>query len=426
MAERLGIERPNAMQMAVWASPERHLVLLSPTGSGKTVAFAGLLMSRLARPCGKVQALILAPTRELVLQIHEVVRKLAVGYKVSAFYGKHSVADETETLSVAPDIAVATPGRLLDHIRRGRISLDDVSAVIIDEYDKCLELGFHDEMKRICAHARGVKDVVLTSATPIAEMPPFLDMTGAATIDYGGSSPRSRMQIALVESPARDKLQTLVDLLESLDDGKVIVFVNHRESAERVHSALKERRLPVGLYHGALEQQQRDSAIIRFNNGSTPILVSTDLGSRGLDIDAVSAVVHYHMPTSAEAWTHRNGRTARVDATGQVYVIASEADTIPEYVAYDRTYNPTGHSGNPIRSRMATVYVNAGRKEKVSKGDIVGFLTKDAGLRASEIGRIDLRDHCAYVAVPKAMLPTIHAIPSPKIKGKRVRLSKFD
>lgn len=423
--QRLGIERPNAMQIAVWASGAPHLVLLSPTGSGKTLAFGGLLLKRLSTPRNYPQALILAPTRELVLQIHEVVRRLATGYKVSAFYGKHSVADETATLAVAPDIVVATPGRLLDHIQRGRIDLSGVAALVIDEFDKCLELGFHDEMKRICRSLTRLKNVVLTSATPIDEMPAFLDMTDAEVVDFAGTSPRTRMQIALIESPSRDKLQTLDDLLRSLDNGKVLVFVNHRESAERLYDALKARRLPVGLYHGGLEQLDRDSAIVQFNNGSTPILIATDLGSRGLDIDAVSAVVHYHLPSSAETWVHRNGRTARVDATGNVFVIVSEADTIPDYVAYDRRYNPTAHSDNPIRSTTATVYVNAGRKEKISKGDIVGFLTKDAGLEASQIGRIDLRDHCAYVAVPKAALAAVYGVSAPKIKGKRVRLSKF-
>lgn len=424
--ERLGIAVPNAMQIATWASDARHLVLLSPTGSGKTIAFAGALLKRLDVARNYPQAVILAPSRELVLQIHEVVRRLATGYKVSAFYGKHSVADEVDTLAIAPDIIVATPGRLLDHIRRDRVDVAGVRTLVIDEYDKCLELGFHDEMKRICAPMRRVENVILTSATPISEMPEFIDMNGEEVIDYSDNgSPRARMQIARVESPARDKLQTLVDLLRSMPNGKVIVFVNHRESAERVYEALRKERIPVDLYHGGLEQLDRDSAIVKFNNGSTPVLVATDLGSRGLDIEAVNSVVHYHLPGSPEAWVHRNGRTARVDAEGQVYVITSEADNIPDYVVWDRDYNPTGHSDDPLKANMATVYINAGRKEKISKGDIVGFLTKDGGLEGSQIGRIDLRDHCAYVAVPKAMLNVIYGIPQPKIKGKRVKLSKF-
>ncbi len=427
ISRRLGIAEPNAMQQAVWSSRAGRLVVLSPTGSGKTVAFAGAVLRRLLPPCGDVQALVLAPSRELVLQIAEVMRRVCEGYKTAALYGKHSMADETATLSVVPDIIVATPGRMLDHLNRHTVDIAGLRILVIDEYDKALEMGFHDEMRRICAHIRKPATVILTSATRLQEMPRFIDMGEAEIVDFSSASdPRSRTNIARVESPARDKLQTLVDLLRSLSDDKVIVFVNHRESAGRVYERLRAEGLPVGLYHGALEQIDRERAVIQLNNGSTPILVATDLGSRGLDIDAVGTVVHYHLPGSAEVWMHRNGRTARVDAAGNVYVITSEADDIPDYVVWDRDYNPTGRSDSPIRRTMATLHVNAGRKEKISRGDIVGFLCNNAGLEASEIGKIDLRDHASYVAVPRKCLPTVAAIAAPKIKGRRVRVTKFE
>lgn len=428
ISERLGIDRPNAMQQAVWASQARRLVVLSPTGSGKTVGFMGAVLERLDNPRQTTQALILAPSRELVLQIFEVARKMARGYKVVAFYGKHSMDDEVASLSVTPDIIVATPGRMLDHLQRQTANVQTVSTLVIDEYDKALELGFHEEMRKICRRLPNVKNVILTSATAIKEQPDFIDMAGAETIDFaaGAKDLRSRLQIVHVESPARDKLQTLEDLLLSLDNGKAIVFVNHRDAAERVYQRLKEAKLPVGLYHGGLEQIDREGAVIQFNNGSTPILVSTDLGARGLDIDAVNYVIHYHMPPSPEAWTHRNGRTARVDATGEVYVISSEGENIPDYVVWDRDYNPTAHSDKPIKRTAATIYINSGRKEKISRGDIVGFLTKDAGLEGQQIGKIDLRDHASFVAVPPQALNQIFALPAPKIKGKRVKISKFN
>jgi len=423
---RLGIVAPNAMQLAVWACDAQRIVVLSPTGSGKTVAFAGAMLQRMSQSCGSVQAVILAPSRELVLQISEVVRRMCVGYKVVALYGRHSMADEVAALGVTPDIIVATPGRMLDHLQRHTADLSNLAIIVIDEYDKALEMGFHDEMRRICARMR-IRHAILTSATAIAEMPGFIDMSGAETIDFSSSaSPRSRTNIARVESPARDKLRTLADLLHSLPDGKVIVFVNHRESAERVYEYLRSDGLPVGLYHGGLEQVDRERAVIQLNNGSTPVLVATDLGSRGLDIDAVGTVIHYHMPGSKEVWTHRNGRTARVDAEGSVYVITSEADNIPDYVVWDRDYNPTAHSDNPIRRAMATLHINAGRKEKISRGDIVGFLINNVALEAAQIGRIDLRDHVAYVAVPRSCLGTVAALQSPKIKGRRVRITKFE
>lgn len=425
--EKLGIASPNAMQTAVWASDASRLVVLSPTGSGKTVAFGGALLKRLAPARGYTQALILAPSRELTLQIHETIRKMATGYKVVAFYGKHSMEAEVASAAVTPDIIVATPGRLLDHLKRGTVDLGRCSALVVDEYDKALELGFYDEMSRICRRIPALRNVILTSATPIAQMPDFLDMRSAETVDFSAAARglRERLQIVRVESPVRDKLQTLEDLLRSLPQGKVMVFLNHRDAAERVYGALKKAGLPAGLYHGGLEQLDREGAVIKFNNGSTPILVSTDLGARGLDIDAIDAVVHYHMPPSAEAWTHRNGRTARVDATGSVYVITAEGENIPEYVVWDRDYNPTAASEQPINSSVATLYINAGRKDKISRGDIVGFLTKDAGVPGPQIGKIDLRDHAAFAAVPSVLMPAILGITQPKIKGKRIRLSQF-
>lgn len=427
VADRLDIARPNPMQLDVWASDASRLIVLAPTGSGKTVAFVGAMLRRLQPPRQYTQALILAPSRELVLQIFEVTRKMCTGYKVSAFYGKHSMEEEKASLAVAPDIIVATPGRMLDHLKRNNLTLDRCSTLVVDEYDKALELGFHDEMSRICRRLKAVKNVILTSATPLAEMPDFIDMRGAQTIDYAAQAAdvRRRMQTVRVESPVRDKLQTLVDLLNSLPQGKVIVFVNHREAAERVYNALKGLHMPAALYHGGLEQIDREGAVIQFNNGSAPILVATDLGARGLDIDSVGTVVHYHLPSTPEAWTHRNGRTARVDATGTVYVITADGENIPDYVEWQRDYCPTGTSDDPIRRTAATLYINAGRKEKISRGDIVGFLTKDAKLDGSEIGKIDLRDHASYVAIPPQALNAVFGLPTPKIKGKRVRLSKF-
>lgn len=161
------------------------------------------------------------------------------------------------------------------------------------------------------------------------------------------------------------------------------------------------------------------------NNGTTPILISTDLGSRGLDISGgVDAVVHYHLPLSAEAWTHRNGRTARVDASGTVYVITAEGENIPDYVEWDRDYYPSGKNTNPIKPTAATLYFNVGKKEKISRGDIVGYLIAKGALDAGEIGRISLRDHCALVAVPPAKAREVTAaLASQKIKNTRVKVT---
>lgn len=429
ISARLGISELNEMQRSMANIPLKGVItLLAPTGSGKTIAFAIPLLKNLKPSAGQVQAVIMAPSRELVLQIADVIRPIATGLKTVAFYGGHAMQEEVNSLSVTPDIIVATPGRLLDHIKRGQLDLGTVSTLVLDEYDKALELGFADEMKRVCRRLTGVHTVILTSATPLAELPPYLPSGKPTVVDFSGeSSPRKRLQIIHVESPTRDKLDVLSDLLRSLSDGKIIVFANHRESVERIYSALKKAGLPVGLYHGGLDQHERENAVELLNNGTTPILVSTDLGSRGLDIAELSAVIHYHLPPSPEAWTHRNGRTARQDASGEVYVITAEGENLPEYVEWNREYFPTGKSSNPVTSHTATLYFNVGKKEKISRGDILGFLIAKGGLEAPEIGRISLRDHSALVAVPHDKARTVLNLLQPhKIKNTRAKITLLE
>lgn len=432
LRERHNITVLNEMQQRMASTDLREIVLLSPTGSGKTAAFTLRLLRFLGPSDGKVQAVVMAPSRELVIQIADVIRPVAAGLKTVAFYGGHQMADEINSLSVVPDIIVATPGRLLDHLKRGTVTLTDVKALVLDEYDKSLELGFHDEMKRIVKRMNRPELVILTSATPLAEMPDFLRLRKPETFDFsGGKTSGGRLQTVRVDSPQRDKLPILEDLLRSLDNGKVLIFVNHRESAERVYDDLKKKGFPVGLYHGGLEQRERKLAIDLLNNGTTPILVSTDLGARGLDIDNVQDVIHYHLPLTMESWTHRNGRTARMGADGTVFSIISDGENIPEYVDWQREFQPRAVSSDPIRSDIATIYINAGKKEKLSRGDIVGYLIHKGGLTAQQIGKIILDDHSSLVAVPcEALAPLepggaslLERLAPHKIKNTRVRLS---
>lgn len=428
--QRLGIEKLNEMQQEVVKTLASQMLLLSPTGSGKTLAFAIALLHSLTAPRGKVQAVVIAPSRELVMQIAEVIRPIAIGYKTVACYGGHSVLDEARSLvSTIPDIIVATPGRLLDHLNRGNVDLTGVNALVLDEYDKALDLGFHDEMRRVVRPMRSLLLTILTSATQLVEMPSFVKFNAPKILDYTDKTeaPRSRMQVVNVPSQVRDKLQSAHELLVSLPNGKVILFVNHRESASRVYDFLRKNRLPVGLYHGGLEQIDREKAIDLLNNGTTPILVSTDLASRGLDIDQVQAVVHYHMPSSPESWTHRNGRTARMGAGGTIYVITAEGENIPEYIDFDREYVPTGKTNeNPIKSDVSTLHFNAGKKEKISRGDVAGFLINKGGIEPSQVGKIVVKDHCVLVAVPRAKVDELlQKLIAHKIKNKRVRITEI-
>lgn len=427
LAERQGIEKLNDMQMRMAADDARRIILLAPTGSGKTVAFAIRLLRDLSNHDGKIQAVVLAPSRELAIQIADVIRPLAAGLKTVAFYGGHAMHDEENSLKTTPDIIVATPGRLVDHMRRGNLSVDTVKALVIDEYDKMLELGFLDEMKRIVSRMKTLGLVILTSATRLAEIPPFLPLKGAETLDFSGKGPAGTLQIVRVSSPSKDKLDTLDALLHALPNGRALVFVNHRESAERVYNYLKKAGFPVGLYHGGLEQRERQMAVDLLNNGTTPILVTTDLGARGLDIDSVDYVIHYHTPLSPESWTHRNGRTARMGASGTAFVLISDEENIPEFVTYDRDYFPKGEADDGIRSDVATLYINAGKKNKISRGDVAGYMMKAGGLKPDEVGKIVVTDHYAIVAVPRDKAgKLVSVLADQKLKGTRVRVSRIE
>ena len=427
LRERHNIAELNEMQRFMAATDACKIILLSPTGSGKTAAFILRLLRALKPSYGQLQAVIMAPSRELVLQIADVLRPVAAGLKTVALYGGHAMADEVNSLSVMPDIIVATPGRLLDHILRGHLDVEKVHALVLDEYDKSLELGFQDEMRRIARRMRSLNLIVLTSATLLAEMPDFLPLQDAETVDFTTTSRRSRLQVVRVDSLQRDKLDTLSELLHALPDGRALVFVNHRESAERVYRFLRESGFPAGLYHGGLEQRERQLAVDLFNNGTTPVLVSTDLGSRGLDIDDVNYVVHYHLPPTPESWTHRNGRTARMGSDGTAYVLIADGENIPGHVDWQRQWAPGGEHPEGIHSAVATLYFNAGKKEKISKGDVAGFLMQKGGLTKEEVGKINVYDHWAIAAVPRAKAAAaVSAVAPYKLKNTRVRVTPLD
>ncbi|MDE6206369.1 MAG: DEAD/DEAH box helicase, partial [Muribaculaceae bacterium] len=369
-------------------------------------------------------ALIIAPTRELTLQIFDVLRPLASPkYKTTAVYGGHSFETEAKSLSAGADIVVGTPGRILDHINRRRLDLYATQVLVVDEYDKALELGFADDMERIFRCCRRVRTTVLTSATK-GEVPAFVGMVDR-TLDY---SKQDEQQPAIenyrIDSPSPDKLETLDALTDALGHRRTIVFVNHRESADRVYEHLRRRRSDVCLYHGGLDQDLRERALILFENGSCPLMVATDLAARGLDIADVAAVVHYHLPPQPEVWTHRNGRTGRMGADGMSFTIVSEKDSVPEFIdarAADIADIPPSDTPH---TPTTTLYINAGRKEKISRGDVAGYMIARGGLSPSEVGRIDLKDHSAYVAVPAEKAAEVVAAVSPhKLKNTRVKVS---
>lgn len=427
----LNIDSLNGMQKQMLETAQRpnDIILLSPTGSGKTLAFLLPVLLRIDPRAAGVQALVLVPSRELALQIESVLRKIAAGIKIVCCYGGHSVREESKSLEVAPALVVGTPGRIADHLRRGRLSLDTLDTLVLDEFDKCLALGFHDEMKEIIAPLEGVKKKILTSATDSESLPAFTALRRPVKLDFLGSkrseeSTNERLTLYRIDSPVKDKLDTLLLLLRNLKPGLTLVFCNQRESVERVQQFLTDRGIIAESFHGGMEQADRERALCKFRNHSSYICISTDLAARGLDIPEVKYIIHYHLPVDLESFTHRNGRTARMHAEGEAFLIVGPTEQLPEYAnqATDFRLDP---KANWLQTPpMATLHFAAGKKEKISKGDIVGFLTQKGGLTADEIGLIEVKDHYSYAAVARNKAhETLRRLRDEKIKGKKVKIS---
>ena len=427
--ERLGISDLNDLQKSVLKNLKisSSAIIYSPTGSGKTLAFSVTLLKALKNfDTEKLQAVIIAPSRELVIQISDVIRPIAPDYKVTSLYGGHNVADEKNSLQNVPSIIVGTPGRLLDHANRGNIDLTNVRQLILDEFDKCLELGFEDEMRKLLKKMPNLSRKILTSATILKDIPDFVNLRDYVTLDFleSAENPNERTTIWQVKSEEKDKLAALRTLLYCIPQGKTIIFANYRDAVSRIYQNLKDNQISAGIYHGALEQMDREKAIAMFNNESYPILVSTDLGSRGLDIKEVKNIIHYHLPVSQESYTHRNGRTARVDKTGDVYILTHQDEQLPDFVTIDETFNlPEKCEKKSIVNRNSTLYFKAGKKEKISKADIVGFIANNSQIAPNEIGVINVYDHYALVAIPKQKAKTaVSQLLKAKIKGKKIRI----
>jgi len=422
-----GIEKLNEMQQAVLdAGTTKDMVLLSPTGSGKTLAFLLPLLTTLTDEEKKIQALIIAPSRELALQIETVFRSLGAGYKVNCCYGGHPIRTEKKSLEHPPAVLIGTPGRIVDHIERGNVNLDTVRTLILDEFDKSLELGFLSEMKEILSHLPGVRRRVLTSATASVDIPDFTGITAPVRLSFIHQTKESKgLTVRIVKSPVKDKLDTLYGLLGELKGESALVFCNLREAVERVSNYLSEKGVDNECFHGGMEQPERERALSHFRNGSATVFISTDLASRGLDIPEVKNVIHYHLPINEEAYIHRNGRTARMHAEGNAFLILNEIEAVPEYIEREpeEFFLPEKVKA-PERSEWVTLTINRGKRDKLSKKDIVGFLFQKGGLEKDELGVVEVKESCSYAAVKRNKLNALIArIREEKIKNMKAKFN---
>jgi len=433
--KNLHIEELNPMQLATLEAygVDKNLVLLSPTGSGKTIAFLLPLVLRLNPENDNVQAVVMVPSRELALQIETVFKQMGTPFRVMSCYGGRPAMDEHRTMNgIHPQVIVGTPGRMNDHLQKRNFNAKAVTTLVIDEFDKCLEFGFQDEMSEVISKLPSLKKRVLLSATDAEEIPQF---TGVATTDEGkllknkvikldfsqSNYGASHLMLQVVPSPEKDKLETLYRLLCQLGNHSSLVFVNYRESVERVTGYLQAKRFPCDMFHGGMEQDDRERSLYKFRNGTCPVLVSTDLAARGLDIPGIDNVIHYHLPVNEESFIHRNGRTARWDATGQSYLILGPEEHLPEYVDADTlVYELPDETPKPPKQEWATIYIGRGKKDKLNKVDVVGFFYKKGRLDRNDVGQVDVKDHYAFVAVKRSKVnQLLQLVAGEKIKGMR-------
>jgi len=426
--EKLNIKSLNEMQFKANAAIEKqnNILLLSATGSGKTLAFLLPLLKLIDSKKATSQALIITPSRELALQIETVFKSMGTSIKVTCCYGGHKREIEENNLIEAPGLLIGTPGRLADHIRRGNITIDTIETLVLDEFDKSLELGFKDEMSFIINALKNIKKRILTSATEALEIPDFIGMKDPVKLDFlNDADEETGLAIKTLKSDGKDKLETLFKLICMLGNRSTIVFCNHRESVERTSNLLKEKDILNVFYHGAMEQQERDAALCKFRNGTSNVLVTTDLAARGLDIANIRYIVHYHLPHTEDIFTHRNGRTARMDASGTAIIILSPEEKLPDYIdPYAEQIELPAESIIPEKPKWSTLFVAAGKKDKVNKIDIVGFLSNKGELKKEDIGLIEVKDYFSFVAVKKIKVShTLQLIKDQKLKNKKVKIA---
>ena len=427
--ERLKIKSLNEMQVSAISSAEKNneIILLSATGSGKTLAFLLPVLNSLDPGSRNIQALILVPSRELALQIESVLKQMQTGFKILACYGGHKREIEENSLVQSPAIIIGTAGRMADHIRRGNVDTKSIKFLVLDEFDKSLELGFLEEMQFIIGSMPAIENKILTSATNAVEIPAFVKMKEPVTLNFlpENATSNESLRINTLLSDDKDKLQTLLQLVCYCNNTSTIIFCNHRDSVERTSTFLTEQGIINVFYHGGMEQQDREVALTKFRNSTSNILVTTDLASRGLDIADIRNIVHYHLPHVEAEFTHRNGRTARMNATGNVYVIWSEDEKLPVYITENaEKFELPEKLSIPEKPKWSTLFIAAGKKDKINKIDIVGFLSNKGHLKKDEIGLIEVKDFSAFAAVRKSKIGNVvELVKNEKIKNKKVKIA---
>jgi len=421
---KLKIPQLNPMQEEAIPTIERvkNTILLSPTGTGKTLAFLLPIIKNLNIDSKEVQALILVPSRELAIQIEQVIRSMGSGFKVNAVYGGRPISKDKIELKRPPAILVGTPGRIEDHFRSNRFPREYIQTLVLDEFDKSLETGFESQMKAIVKQLPNLKKRILTSATQGIEIPEFVGLHKPVTISYLDAA-KSKLVVKTIISPSKNKLKSLLNLLNYLGNQPGIVFCNLRESVQEVSDFLHKNNISHGCFSGGMEQKDRERALIKFRNGTSQIIVATDLAARGIDIPELKYIIHFEMPRMEQEFIHRNGRTARVDAKGTAYVLRWEKEYEPNFIQGAAIEN-IDSVGKRKPQYWQTLFISGGRKDKISKGDVAGLFFKQGNLTKDQLGVIELKQDCTFVAVPVSEAKDlVSRLNNSRLKKKKVRIT---
>ncbi|MEZ7508126.1 DEAD/DEAH box helicase [Cloacibacterium sp. Arc13] len=424
--EKLQIQEMNQMQKSTFQASENEqdIILLSPTGSGKTLAFLFPVLRNLQKDISGIQAIILVPARELALQIEQVFKNMGTDFKVTICYGGHDKKIEINNLTQAPAVLIGTPGRVAYHLKNNNFEPKTIKTLVLDEFDKALELGFEEDMSYIINSLKNISQRFLTSATAMDNIPKFVGLDNEKTINFlklGEAKPN--IQLKKVMTIPEEKLETLFKLICKIGNKRTLIFCNHRDAVDRISELLREKGIDRETFHGGMEQDERERALLKFRNDSTRILITTDLASRGLDIPEVESILHYQLPPKEDAFIHRNGRTARMHAKGFAYLIMTEEENFPFIKGNTQEENITENYRIPAKTPFQTIYISAGKKDKVNKVDIVGYFIKKGELSKDDIGIIEVKDTTSYVAVARNKVKEVlKKLANEKLKGKKIKM----
>jgi len=415
----------------------QDVIAQGQTGSGKTAAFGLGLLHKLDVKSFKIQSLVLCPTRELAEQVSTEIRRLArstPNVKVVTLYGGTPIRTQAESLAKGVHIVVGTPGRIEDHVNKGSLSLDTVTTLVLDEADRMLDMGFQKTLDAIIERVPLQRQTLLFSATYPNEIKKIAERITSnpsmAKVAPTQDAVRVEQGFFEVESEPH-RLQALQLLLLSEGGQQAVVFCNTRADSQSVAGGLKSAGFSAAALHGDMEQKDRDQTLIRFSNNSINTLVATDVAARGLDIESLYLVFNYHLPRELQVYTHRIGRTGRAGTKGKAYSFfqKSEQFRVEQLEAYlsvrikPQELPPVELLNQaPPRSDMSTLRVEGGKRQKLRPGDLVGALTKGNGVAGTQIGKIQILDNWAYVALERGVAKVgLQKINNGKIKGKSFR-----